>query len=180
MSRTRLLMIVFAACTLACAQDSQSLGDVARQSRKQKPASQANFAQSTDGLNAGASKTRHVVTNDEIPESPEGSNSDSHSRATHGAQNTGMGKHPAEYWKAQILRVKNAIAKLQKNVDALSSSIHFVDANYDNHVLWNERQREKEREVGIMKSQLSQFQKLLEDMQEAARSQGYGSSVYDP
>jgi chromosome segregation ATPase len=91
-----------------------------------------------------------------------------------------MSKRPPEYWKAQILRVKNAIAKLQKNVDNLSSSIHFVDANYENHVLWNERQREKQQQVDIMKSQLSEFQKLLEDMQEAARSQGYGSSVYDP
>jgi len=31
-----------------------------------------------------------------------------------------------------------------------------------------------------MKSQLEDQQKKLEDMQDSARQQGYGSSVYDP
>jgi hypothetical protein len=31
-----------------------------------------------------------------------------------------------------------------------------------------------------MKAQLEDQQKRLEDMQEAARQQGYGSAVYDP
>jgi hypothetical protein len=31
-----------------------------------------------------------------------------------------------------------------------------------------------------MKAQLDEQQKRLEDMQEAARKQGYGNSVYDP
>ena len=31
-----------------------------------------------------------------------------------------------------------------------------------------------------MKSQLEDLKKRLEDMQEQARQQGYGSSVYDP
>lgn len=176
---SRLLTIVFAACSIACAQDSQSLGDVARTTRKQKQA-QTSSLQSPDGHNTGNSKSSHIITNDEIPEKAETANPDSHAAANPGVRNVGMGKHPAEYWKLQILRVKNAIAKLQKNIDALSSSIHFVDANYENHMLWNEHQREKQQQVDIMKSQLSEFQKLLEDMQEAARSQGYGSSVYDP
>jgi chromosome segregation ATPase len=177
---SRRLIFVLAACTIAGAQDSQSLGDVARQARKQKQIPQTNAAQSRDGQSAAASKPTHVVTNDELPEKPETSIPDSHALADSRARDVGMSKRPPEYWKAQILRVKNAIAKLQKNVDNLSSSIHFVDANYENHVLWNERQREKQQQVDIMKSQLSEFQKLLEDMQEAARSQGYGSSVYDP
>jgi hypothetical protein len=31
-----------------------------------------------------------------------------------------------------------------------------------------------------MKAQLDEQQKRLEDMQEAARKQGYGNSIYDP
>jgi len=34
--------------------------------------------------------------------------------------------------------------------------------------------------VEILKSQLEQQQKRLEEMQEEARHQGYGSAVYDP
>ena len=179
MSLPRLLILVFATCTLSCAQDSPSLGDVARQARKQKQSTQTNSAQASDGKNADSSKARRIITNEEIPEKPEPANHGSDAGASSESK-LGTSKRSAEYWKTQIVRVKNAIAKLQKNIDGLSNSILFVDANYENHVLWNERQREKQQELEVMKSQLSEFQKLLEDMQEAARSQGYGSSVYDP
>jgi predicted ribosome quality control (RQC) complex YloA/Tae2 family protein len=39
---------------------------------------------------------------------------------------------------------------------------------------------QKENRVEVMKAQLEEQQKRLEDMQEAARKQGYGNSVYDP
>jgi len=94
--------------------------------------------------------------------------------------NDSSGKHPPEYWKSQVLRVKNAVASLQRNIDTLSNSIRFAGGNYEKHVAWNERQREKQRQLEIMKSQLNHLQKRLEEMQEAARRQGYGSSVYDP
>lgn len=176
----RPLILAFVTCTLTWAQDSQSLGDVARQARKQKQPPQANSEKSAVGQNAGPSKSSHVFTNDEIPEKPSSSNPDSPAPANPDVSKSTISKHPAEYWKVQILRVKNSIATLQKNIDGVNGSIHFIDANYENHVLWNERQREKQQQVELMKSQLTQFQKLLDDMQEAARSQGYGSSVYDP
>jgi predicted ribosome quality control (RQC) complex YloA/Tae2 family protein len=47
-------------------------------------------------------------------------------------------------------------------------------------VQWNERQKEKQQQVERLKSQLEDQQKRLEDMQEQARKQGYGTSVYDP
>jgi hypothetical protein len=47
-------------------------------------------------------------------------------------------------------------------------------------VQWNERQQQKQQQVEVMKSQLEDQQKKLEDMQDSARQQGYGSSVYDP
>lgn len=175
--RTCILLIAAMpfSCALARGQDSQSLGDVARQARQQKPPAQANPSQATPQK---PSKTRHVITNEEIPEQAETPSANSHARDNSG--NATVSKRAPDYWKAQILRAKNSIALLQRNIDGLSNSIHFADANYENHVQWNERQREKQRQVDIMKSQLTDLQKRLEEVQEAARRQGYGSSVYDP
>jgi hypothetical protein len=47
-------------------------------------------------------------------------------------------------------------------------------------VQWNERQKEKQQEVERGQAQLAEQKKRLDDMQESARRQGYGSSVYDP
>jgi hypothetical protein len=49
-----------------------------------------------------------------------------------------------------------------------------------NCVQWNEEQKRKQDQVETMKGELEQQQKRLEDLQEAARKQGFGSSVYDP
>jgi molecular chaperone GrpE (heat shock protein) len=45
---------------------------------------------------------------------------------------------------------------------------------------WNERQREKEQRVERMQAQLQEMKRRLEETQDSARKQGYGSSVYDP
>ena len=64
---------------------------------------------------------------------------------------------------------------------SLSDSIHFAGGNcIANCAQWNERQQQKQQEVDTMKAQLEQQQKALEEMQEAARKEGFGSSVYDP
>jgi hypothetical protein len=158
-------------CTWAAAQDSQSLGDVARQAKQHKP---SNVARSADQ----PAKNPHVITNDEIPEHPENTNLSSPSDDAPTSNKDA--KRPPEYWKAQILRTKRAIESLQHNIDSLSSSIRFSQGNYEKHVAWNERQRQKQQEVEDMKSQLDRSQKRLEELQESARRQGYGSSVYDP
>jgi hypothetical protein len=46
-------------------------------------------------------------------------------------------------------------------------------------VQWNERQKEKQDQVESMKAQLEEQKKQLENMQESARKQGFGSSVYE-
>jgi len=90
-------------------------------------------------------------------------------------------KQPAEHWKSQILAQKNQIASLQRQVDEISESIRFAPANCAaNCVGWNERQREKQQRVERMQAQLQEQKSRLEEMQDAARKQGYGSSVYDP
>ena len=66
-------------------------------------------------------------------------------------------------------------------IESVSDSIHYAGANcVANCESWNEHQKQKQDQVEAMKSQLADQQKKLEDMQESARKQGFGSSVYEP
>lgn len=180
---------------MAHAQDPQSLGDVARQARQQKQ-QQENQPQATPAADTSKAapqaadpkakpvtpaKAAHVYTNDEIPEhtGPDlPSGPQAHPNVS--PSNYKGGKQPAEVWKIQIVQLKHSIASLQKQIEAVESSIRFAGGNYEHHVLYNNRQRQKEQQVENLKSQLEQQQKRLEDMQEEARHQGYSSAVYDP
>jgi len=174
-ARCKLIFVLGAAVSLlagtTCAQDSPSLGDVARQKRQQSKAAQGKDA-----------KTSKVITNEEIPEhaapaiavaGEEGGSS--------AAASSGQAKQPAEHWKSQIQTQKSQIASLQKQIEQLNESIRFAPANCVGRcVKWNERQREKRQQVERMQAQMSDQKKRLDEMQESARKQGYGSSVYDP
>jgi predicted RNase H-like nuclease (RuvC/YqgF family) len=148
----------------------QSLGDVARNQR-QKQAKDAHAA-------------RKVVTNEDIPESPEAASNTSVStdeRETAPAAPASNDTHSGEQWKAKIEAQKNSVASLQSQMDKLNSSIHFVEANrYRNGVQYNQQQVRKQDEVERMQKQLDEQKKQLEDMQESARKAGLGSSVYEP
>jgi hypothetical protein len=163
--------LIFLLAGFAASQDSPSLGDLARQTRQQK---------ATD---AQEGKTPKVITNEQIPEHPEraalaakGKHADNSTPAEYGEE-----KLSPERWKAQILSEKHQLASLQREIDDLNESIRFAPANCAaNCVGWNERQREKQERVERMHGQLDDEKNRLEDMQETARKQGYGSSVYDP
>jgi len=179
------LLLCFACCSLfAFGQDDQSLGDAARQARQQK---QQKAAQVKDGQSKDAqpAKVHKVVTNDEIPEHPAVTASATSADQPHGVMYSpspsGGGKISADQWKSQILAQKNVVGSMQSEIDKLNDSIHFAPANcVANCVQWNQRQREKQQEVERLQAQLEDQKKRLEDMQESARQQGYGSSVYDP
>lgn len=171
--------VSFLVAVLALGQDSPSLGDVARQARKQKQQNQdpqTNAAQS--------SKTTKVITNEEIPEHSEADAQPSAQddvRQENAPSSSGGAKIPAEQWKSRIEAQKNAVLSLQNSIDKLNDSIHFAPGNcVSGCVQWNERQKEKQQEVERGQAQLAEQKKRLEDMQESARRQGYGSSVYDP
>jgi len=86
-----------------------------------------------------------------------------------------------ERWKSEIQSQKSGIAELQREIDSLSNSIRYAPANcVANCAQWNERQQHKQDQVESMKAQLEEQQRRLEEMQDAARKQGFGSSVYDP
>jgi hypothetical protein len=179
-TRCGLFLSLAAAVSLSAgsahAQDSPSLGDLARQQRQQKEQSKT-----APGKDAKANK---VITNEEIPEhagpAPVSAAGSQEHPASMPAPSNGP-KQSEEHWKSQILGQKNQIATLQRQVDEISESIRFAPANcVANCVGWNERQREKQQRVERMQAQLEEEKRRLEEMQDAARKQGYGSSVYDP
>lgn len=190
------LLILFAASVSVCAmtasaQESPPLGNVARQSRveKQQPA-QSNSTpalasnSSSDGTTPQSDappKTPHVITNDDLPErntAPAPATAQPN-RANRPAVVHEI-KRPAEYWKAQALQLKNSIAQVQRHIDTLTDSLHAVLTNSTDEPVWNYREKERQRQITDLQAQLSDLRRRLEDTQEAARRQGYGSSVYDP
>lgn len=177
---------LFFSALLAYGQDSQSLAETARQSRMQKqqketPAKDA-APRATDGQTA---KTSRVITNDDIPEHVGSTqtleNSPHPYRAVYSPSSTGAGKTSADQWKSRIQAQKDTIASLQREIASLSASIHFPENCLPRTCAQrNERQLEKENRVGIMNHQLDEQRRHLEELQESARKEGYGSSVYDP
>jgi hypothetical protein len=180
-------------CVCALGQDSQSLGDAARQARQQK---QSKGSQSKSAANAAptsAAPTSKVITNDDIASSSgaagdasaggknHGSAGSAQSSSSSSSESSSGEKMSGEAWKSQIRGQKDAVNAMQANLDKLNDSIHFTTGNcVSGCAQWNERQQQKQQEVERMRAQLEQQKKQLHDMQESARQQGYGSSVYDP
>src|SRR5215467_6187799 len=144
------------------AQDTQSLGDVARKARQQKPP-QANSSPDTSSAdpqntapNANDPQTlkpSHVITNDEIPEHTPRVPSNAQKRPSGStAAASKEVKRPPEYWKAQVQQLKNSIASLQRRIDVLNGSLHAVLTNSDDQPVWNLREKEKERQLAELGS----------------------------
>jgi hypothetical protein len=185
--RTRVFIVLLAdtafACVLLSFGQDQSVADAARQSRLEKQ-KQTQSQDSAATAPENQAKTHHVITNDEIPEHEGSDSASSMNSQPHRAVETPpahpQGKLSAGEWRFQIQSQKNAITSLQNEIARLSASIHFPVSCLRNCPERTERQLQKENRVEIMKTQLDQQQKHLEEMQESARRQGFGNSVYDP
>lgn len=177
---TRPILMVAATLTFAFsayAQDSPSLGDLARQVRQQKQ----KDAKTKDGN--GSAKSPNVITDENLPShaSSAASKTDESKSATSTDPENQDGKMSVEQWRSQIQQQKQQINELQSDMEKLNDSIHFAPGNcVRNCEQWNQNQLEKQQQVAVMKSQLEEAKKHLEEMQDAAKQQGYGSSVYDP
>jgi hypothetical protein len=158
------ILVLLASVSLA-----QSLGDVARQQRQKQQAKDPNAA-------------HKIVTNEEIPESPDASTpDDGQGTPDSSAPASTAGKKSAEQWKTEIQARKARIAALQNQVAKLNDSDHFVEANrYANGVQYNQHQLKKQQEAQRMQKQLDGEKKQLEDAQESARKAGFGTAVFDP
>jgi len=170
-----------------------SLGEIARQVKlkkqqretqlKAKEAANQNV-QASEAAPVAPAKTAHLVTNDDAPERASLTPVSTHSASTTPAEpqaDSGDHQAKADNWKSQIVAQKSAIAAMQQDIKSLSDSIHYAGGNcIANCAEWNERQQQKQQEVDSMKAQLEEQKKALEEMQESARKEGFGSSVYDP
>jgi len=211
MSQIRGILATFAAGAFlfslgAHAQDEQSLGDVARQSRLQKQQKNSEAVKdsvpapaSTDAPGkptpkkdpsskdsspkaANAPKVKKVITNEEIPEhiGPTRTLPAKQTAAGYTPPPTYDGNPPAEYWKTQIQAQKNYLVSLQDQISELANSIQFAGGSCVQTASVERRAATETGTMESMKAQLEQQQKSLEEFQDAARKQGFGSSVYDP
>jgi ElaB/YqjD/DUF883 family membrane-anchored ribosome-binding protein len=174
----------------AFAQDAPPLGDVARQTRVEKqqqapsnsaPASAADSSSDTPPSQSAQPKASHVITNEDLP-THYASPVPAPAPANHGNLRPAATeiKRPAAYWKAQAQQLKNSIAQVQRHIDTLTDSLHAVLTNSTDEPVWNLREKERQRQITDLQAQLNDLRRRLEDTQDAARRQGYGSSVYDP
>lgn len=155
-------------------QDAPSLGDLARQQRQQRQ--QAKTAGSKD------STQPKVFTNADLPMHSDSSAEESNDSAkppmpipTDGTSES------SERIRSQVQEQESRIASLQNRIDEVNGSIHFASGNCArNCAAWNEHQEKKQREVERMRAELDEQKRNLEQMQNTARKQGFGSSVYDP
>ena len=174
----RLVTILFVVLSvmLAYAQDSPSLGDVARKARQQKQEKEAKSKTAPD------SPPPKVITNEQIPEHPELAPKASNNRNQENTKNSFYdGKLTAEQWKSQIQKQQELVQHQETELNQLKDSIHFAPGNcVYNCVQWNEAQKQKQDRAERMEQALDEYKRQLEQMQETARQQGYGSSVYEP
>lgn len=201
MPRVFLVLAIFALmCGHSPAQDEQSLGDLARQVRAQKQqkaaqgkdagktmksVSEAGEISANDTAQNKATTEETLDHADAKPASPAHSDpktsESGDSKPPDSTANPANREAQAENWRSQILQQKDTIAELQRQIEQASGSIHYAGANcVSNCEQWNEQQQHKQEQVDTMKSQLEELQHHLEEMQEAARKQGFGSSVYEP
>lgn len=181
-----LFLVAVAICTsLLRAQDSQSLGDAARQARLQKHEKDAKAKDAPTPTNTAqpATPPKKVVTNEDIPEHVGSTlTSPGHTDSAVPVYNPSGGprKLNGEQWRTLIQAQKSALVSMQRQIDRLSESLQHPETCIAGCTQRNERQREKEVQLDAMKAQLEQRQKMLEELQDAARKQGFGSAVYDP
>lgn len=168
--------LVLIAAAFAQDSDSQSLGDLARQQRQQH----AKAAQTRDA------KTPKVFTNADLPSHSDDTDHSDSSVSGYTSKAplpvpSGGAKQGSEHLRSEIQAQKSQIAEMQRQIDEVNGSIRFAPGNCvrgcEN---WNERQQRKQQQVEQMRAQLEEHKRQLEEMQESARKQGFGSSVYDP
>ncbi|PYY18129.1 MAG: hypothetical protein DMG60_09330 [Acidobacteria bacterium] len=168
---------VLALLTAPIAGHAQSLGEIARQQKDSK--SQKSNTQP-------ASPPKKVYTDENIGKS-ESTDAGKAPAAGKPATNSATEKEKnqpaasADQLRANIQKKKDLIVALQQRIDKLQASVNFVQNNrniYTNAPEYNEHQHQKELAVERLKAELEQQKAELSDLQDQARDQGFGNSVY--
>ena len=186
---TRRLFVPAAAAFLfasfALAQDSQSLGDLARETRlhaRQADAQAATQTPDAASSNTAPAKPSHVITNEDLPDHSElavASLSGAHPAPSTTPSNYQASNSSAEQWRSQIQQQKHSIALLQRQIDTMGDQTGPRNCRRGCGQ-WNARQQERQGQVEGLRAQLQEEQRRLEELQDSARKQGFGSGVYDP
>ena len=149
--RRLLFLLPMALLVLCRVAASQTLGDVARQNRAKEK--------------SHAKLVKKVVTNDDIPESPEPSPAKSESTAkaeTPSASSADPAPKSAREWRMAIMTQEDRIETLQAQIEKLTASIHFVPANaYVNGAEYNQYQVRKQQEVRNLQKQLEEQEREI-------------------
>jgi len=172
---------VLAISTLPMASHAQSLGEIARQQRESKnhkaDSQSAAMPKKVYGdEDIAKSKSEDAAA----PAAPDNSSS----KSSTGSKDTKEKNPPtmsADQWRAKIQKKKDLIAAMQERIDALEASVNYVQNNrnlYTNAPEYNEHQHQKELAAQQLKAELEQQKTELSDLQEQARQQGFGNSVY--
>lgn len=146
----------------------QSLGDVAR-AEKQKRQNQSPQA------------AKKVITNDDLAGDTATGDESANDSKPDDFPSRPLGTKSAEQWKADIAAQRSTVTALQNEIARLNGSIHFAPGYCVYHcVEHNENQVKKQDEVQRLQEQLDQAKTKLDEMQEQARREGFGNSVYEP
>lgn len=172
---------VLAISTMPMVSHAQSLGEIARQQRESK--SHKADSQST-------SMPKKLYTDEDLAKSKSEDASapavqdNSSAKSSTGSKATKEKNPPtmsADQWRAKIQKKKDLIAAIAERIDAIQASVNYVQNNrnlYTNAPEYNEHQHQKELAAQQLKAQLEQQKTELSDLQEQARQQGFGNSVY--
>ena len=140
---------VLAICVLVAlggAAFGQSLGEVARQTRQKEK--------------ARGKAAKKVVTNEDLPESPDLSPGEHETVGKFqavSAPRDATRSQSADQWKSSIQEQKNRIASMQAQMDKLNGSIRFVEANaYVNGAQYNQYQVKKQQQVANLQTQIAE------------------------
>jgi Skp family chaperone for outer membrane proteins len=182
--RVLFLLLASARVYTCAAQDSQSLGDAARQARlqKQQKDAKAKDAPASSKDSQPPKPPKKIVTNEDIPEHVGSTLTSAHTPRTPAYVPPSYGPKPAiaDQLKSMIQAQKAGIVSLQRNIDNLTQSLEHPETCLTDCAQKNESQRAKAMQLEAIKVQLDQQQKRLEELQDLIRKKGYGSSVYDP
>jgi len=165
-TNTLFLAVTFSLFSAAAAQDTPSLGDLARQQRQQE---QANPPK--------------VYTNADLPEHsapspPPAASSEEHAPAMP-ATSAGPNQ-PHERMRAQIEARRSQLATIQARIDQMRESSRSAPNCARGCVGWNQRQQERQEQIQRMQARVDEEKRRLDEMEARARQPGRGGSPFDP
>jgi predicted RNase H-like nuclease (RuvC/YqgF family) len=171
----RSISIVAVSGLLVTGAAAQSLADYAKQQKQQKD------------VQPQASVTPKLYTNEDIST---GTHAQPASTPAPGKTNDAELKAKNDKFKQRAQQLTQKIRQQKQVVHALDLQIDQLQAALQSAggtsvgtaqtVQYNQRQRAARDQIARLQQKLGDEKRKLEDMQESARKEGYGTAVYDP